>query len=158
MAPTVQTFMNPRLVYLREGDRVQVALRPLLELGITAVPILDEDHKPVGIISLRDLVDKSGGRPQMRDDVRSILATASIDEAARLIVDANLHHLVVVDEAGLAVGMISTLDVLRALIGREPQHPKSIERVRAQGSEAPPAVGTIDPGSSSGDGGGTKGG
>lgn len=158
MPPTVQTFMNPRLVYLREGDRVQVALRPLLELGITAVPILDEDHKPVGIISLRDLVDKSGGRPRIRDDVRSILATASIDEAARLIVDASLHHLVVVDEAGLAVGMISTLDVLRALIGREPRHPKSIERVRAQGSEAPPPGGMLDTGPGSGDEGGTKGG
>jgi CBS domain-containing protein len=140
MAPTVQTFMNPRLVYLRDGDRLQVALRPLLDLGITAIPVLDEDHRPVGIVSLRDLVDKRGGPPHMREDVRTILATASIHDAANMMIDVNLHHLIVVDDAGLAVGMLSGLDVLRALVGMEPKHPKSIERVRAQGSEAPPAV------------------
>ena len=99
MAPTVQTYMIPRLVYLREGDRLQVALRPLLDLGITAVPVLDEDHKPVGIISLRDLVDKRGGPPHMREDVRTVLVTASIQDAGKMLVDASLHHLVVVDAA-----------------------------------------------------------
>ena len=151
MAPTVQTYMNPRLVYLREGDRLQVALRPLLDLGITAVPVLDEDHKPVGIISLRDLVDKRGGPPHMREDVRTVLVTASIQDAGKMLVDASLHHLVVVDEAGLAVGMLSALDVVRALVGAEPKHPTSIERVRAQGDG-----GTMDSGTSSGVGGGTK--
>ena len=135
MAPSVQTFMNPRLVYLREGDRPQVALRPLLDLGITAVPVLDDDHKPVGIVSLRDLVDKRGGPPHMREDVRTILSTATIDDAAKKLVDASLHHLIVVDAQGLAVGMLSALDVLRALTGAEPNHPKAIERVRAQGAE-----------------------
>jgi len=148
MAPTVQTYMNPRLVYLREGDRLQVALRPLLDLGITAVPILDEDHKPVGIISLRDLVDKRGGPPHMKEDVRTIVATASIDAAAKMLVAVNLHHLIVVDDDGLAVGMLSALDILRALVGAEPKHPTAIERVRAQGSEG---GGTTDEG-------GTKGG
>jgi CBS domain-containing protein len=155
MAPTVQTFMNPRLVYLREGDRLQVALRPLLDLGITAVPILDDDHKPVGIISLRDLVDKRGGPPHMKEDIRTIVATASIDDAAKMLVDTNLHHLIVIDDAGLAVGMLSALDVIRALVGAEPKHPTSIERVRAQGSEG---GGAMDAGSGSGDAGGTKGG
>ena len=42
--PLVGDYMNPRLVYLREGDRPEVALRPMLDFGIHAVPILDDDR------------------------------------------------------------------------------------------------------------------
>ena len=104
---------------------------------------------------IRDLVDKRGGPPHMKEDIRTIVATASIDDAAKLLVDANLHHLIVIDDDGLAVGMLSALDVIRGLVGAEPKHPTSIERVRAQGSEG---GGTVDEGSGSGDSGGTKGG
>ncbi len=122
---TVGEYMNPRLVYLREGDRPEVALRPMLDFGIHAIPVLDEDHRPVGMITMRDLVGPRG--EWVKKVPRTVRADELIDEAARVMVAENLHHLVVVDEQGHAVGNLSTLDVVRGLVAASPSHPVSIK-------------------------------
>jgi len=45
------------------------------------------------------------------------------------MVDANIHHLVVVDDKGHAVGMLSALDIIRASIGAKPKHPSQLEKI-----------------------------
>jgi len=122
--PTVGDYMNPRLVYLREGDRPEVALRPMLDFGIHAVPILDDDHRPVGMVTLGDLIDRDGDLPKR--EPMTIREDASVDEAARLMTSDDIHHLVVVDEHGHAIGNLSTLDVVRGLIAATPRHPEAI--------------------------------
>ena len=128
MAPTVRDFMSRQLVYLREGDRVEIAKHPILDFGISAVPVLDDGHKPVGMVSLRDLADDrelGGGR--VRSPAISIAANATLLVAAHVLAEANIHHLVVVDSEDKAVGMISALDVVRGLVGLELRHPRAIE-------------------------------
>lgn len=127
MTDTVRDFMNSKLVYLQEGDRAELALQPILEFGITAVPVLDEDHRPVGVVSLRDLVDPKRRGARVTVPVESIGRDTSIAEAARAMTDAEVHHLVVVDEDGRAVGMLSTLDLLRAFLGVVAKHPRATE-------------------------------
>jgi CBS domain-containing protein len=127
---TVGDYMNRHLVYLRGGDRIELARKPMLELGLTAVPILDEEHRPVGVVTLGDL-SKPGARAKEGGYVHTVLATASVAEAARRLVADDVHHLVVVDAQGAAVGMLSSSDVVRALIGAPPKHPPSIERLIA---------------------------
>lgn len=53
----------------------------------------------------------------------SVGRDASIADAASALDEANLHHLVVVDGDGKAVGMLSSLDVVRALSGKPVRHP-----------------------------------
>jgi CBS domain-containing protein len=55
MPSTVADIMNPKLLYIREGDRRSMARGQILRFGVTAVPVLDDGHRPVGIVSLRDL-------------------------------------------------------------------------------------------------------
>lgn len=117
----VADIMNPKLLYIREGDRLTMARSKIIEFGVTAVPILDEDHKPVGVVSLRDLdqlghVEPSSAVQVVRDD-------ATLEEGARVLADSGMHHLVVVDEVGVAVGMVSAIDFVRAFIGRATTHP-----------------------------------
>src|SRR5262245_31322457 len=59
---TVANIMNPKLLYIREGDRLALARAQILKFGVTAVPVLDEAHRPVGLVSLRDL---QGEDPQL---------------------------------------------------------------------------------------------
>jgi CBS-domain-containing membrane protein len=127
MSATVRDCMNPQLVYVREGDRADLALQPILDFGITAVPVLDEDHRPVGTVSLRDLVN-----PKRRGEwVTAPAATVAIDAplavAARTLADDEAHQVVVVDADGRAAGMLSALDVVRALLGLAAKHPKAID-------------------------------
>jgi CBS domain-containing protein len=127
MAPQrVRDIMNPTVVYLREGSRAAIALKPILEFGITAVPVLDEDERPVGIVSLRDLMKAPNERPEVSRQVFSVHDDANVDTAAKVLAESGVHHLVVIDGHGCAVGMLSALDVLRAISGLPPKHPKAI--------------------------------
>jgi CBS domain-containing protein len=123
--------MNPKLVYLSEGNRAEIAVRPILDFGITAVPVLDDDHRPVGIASLRDLVDPKREGARVTERVETIGADMSIPAAAREMIEAGVHHIVVVDEDGRAAGMLSALDVIRALLEVDAKHPKAIEKFYA---------------------------
>lgn len=122
----VAHYMNPQLVYLQDGQRADIALRPILDFGITAVPVLDEEHRPIGMISLRDLVDAKNNAPHLSESIVTISSGCSVEEAACRMAEDNLHHLVVVGADGRALGMLSSLDVVRALIGMEPKHPRAI--------------------------------
>ena len=127
MNTTVRDIMNPKLVYLHAGDRPELARTPILDLGITAVPVLDDDHKPLGVVSLRDLADPRRKEALVTTPAEKIAVDASVHSAALALTDADVHHLVVVDVDGRAVGMISALDVLRAMLGLAVKHPKTIE-------------------------------
>lgn len=128
MSKTVADIMNPKLLYIRDGDRVALARRHIIDFGITAVPVLDETHRPVGVVSLRDLAGDEGDRFQPTGEVATVRASASIDEGAKKLAESDYHHLVVVDEKGVAVGMVSSLDFVRALVGLPPRHPEKFER------------------------------
>jgi CBS-domain-containing membrane protein len=127
MALTVADIMNRKLLYIRAGDRRSLARGKILEFGVTAVPVLDEEHKPVGIVSLRDLA-RSDEHPFQDGPVRVVRDSASIDEGARAISQYGMHHLVVVDREGVAVGMVSAIDFVRALVGLPVAHPQAFDR------------------------------
>jgi CBS-domain-containing membrane protein len=128
MSKTVADIMNPKLLYIRDGDRVALARRHIIEFGITAIPVLDETHRPVGVVSLRDLARDDGDRFQPSGKVETVKATAVLEEGAKQLAESEYHHLVVVDDKGVAVGMVSSLDFVRALVGLPPRHPDKFQR------------------------------
>jgi CBS domain-containing protein len=126
MKMLVKEVMNPNLLYISEGERLDLTRNPMLEFGVTAVPILDEDHRPVGVVSLRNLM--AGATAKASTPAWSISETASVQDAARVMAEASFHHLVVVNARGAAVGMVSALDVLRALAELPAKHPQAFAR------------------------------
>jgi CBS domain-containing protein len=126
MAKIVQEIMNRELFSLRPGENEDAALQYILALDITAAPVVDEAGVPRGVVSLRDLVTASENTPVeqlMSAPAVSIPQQASIEQAARVMSEHFVHHLVVVDEHGHARGMVSTLDVIRGLLGLPAAHP-----------------------------------
>jgi CBS domain-containing protein len=125
MARIVREIMNRELVATRVGEQPELLRDMILALGITALPVLDDDRRPIAVVSLRDLVDaKRGGSPYSTPAI-VVRETASIDDAARRLADADVHHLVAVDNEGRAVGVVSAIDVVRGLIGLPARHPAS---------------------------------
>lgn len=124
---TVRDIMNSKLLYLRDGDRCSLARRHILDFGVTAVPVLDETHRPVGIVSLRDL-ERDGDDTTPTGNVVSVKDTDEVTVAARKLAETDLHHLVVVDDKGVAVGMVSAVDFVRALLGMPARHPAAFEK------------------------------
>jgi CBS-domain-containing membrane protein len=128
MTTTVADIMNPKLLYIEEGQRLSLARAQILKFGVTAVPVLDAAHRPVGEVSLRELAEEDGHVTASAAPVRTVLSTALLAEGARVIAEYGVHHLVVVNEHGVSVGMVSALDFVRALVGYPVQHPAAFER------------------------------
>jgi CBS-domain-containing membrane protein len=126
MARTVAEIMNPKLLYILEGDRLSMARTQILKFGVTAVPVLDEAHRPTGVVSLRDLArDDEHVTPST--PVLTVQSRASVEEGARLLAEYGVHHLVVIDAKGTAVGMVSAVDFVRALVGAPISHPPAFD-------------------------------
>ena len=127
MTRTVAEIMNPKLLFIQEGDRLSLARAQILKFGVTAVPVLDEAHRPVGVVSLRDLA-REDHVVEATSPVKTVKGGATLAEAANTMVALDVHHLVVVDDAGVAVGMVSALDFVRAFVGAPAHHPPAFER------------------------------
>lgn len=135
MAQTAREIMNPELFQVRPTDSVRTALDGILGLGVTGGAVLDENKKPVGVVSLRDLVgDRKGEtiKERMTSPAVVILEDATIAAAAHLIGETGYRRLVVVDGKGRAVGMVSAIDVIRGLVGLPAGHPASFPHLDAK--------------------------
>jgi CBS domain-containing protein len=129
---TVREIMNRELFSVRPSDTVESARNGILALGITAAPVLDDALRPVGIVSLRDLADEPKTdlvTARMSTPVVAAVVDDAVEAVAQELAAAKLRHLVVVDEAGRAVGMVSAGDLLRSLLGLPPSHPATFPSI-----------------------------
>ncbi len=112
--------MTPQLFSLCPDDAAAEALDYLQMLNIHAAPVVDEaSHEPLGVISISDLTGELGPhqvQDLMSTPARVTILSAAVHEAAQQIAETGLHHLVVVDDGGSAVGFLSVVDVVRALL------------------------------------------
>jgi CBS domain-containing protein len=130
----VSDVMNRELFPLEPDDLVDEAARYLAALGITGAPVLDADGAPMGVLSLPDCV--GGGTALvvecMTTPAITIRDNAPLHAAARLIGETDHHRLVAVDANGRAVGVVSSIDVIRGLLGMPAHHPPQFPHYDAQ--------------------------
>jgi CBS domain-containing protein len=98
--------------------------RILWEQDCGIVPVIDAEHRLVGVITDRDICMAVATRRQLAADIRvrdvmSILVRTchpedSVREALRIIRDAGVRRLPVVDEDDVLVGVLSVNDAIRA--------------------------------------------
>lgn len=131
MARFVREIMNPELFALNPDVGTEDALRAILELGITAAPVLDEDRRPVGVTSLRDLL-RHDESPRISMPALCVSANETVENAARILGESGKHHLVVVAGDGRAIGMVSSLDLLRAVLGMPTAFPGTFPHYDAE--------------------------
>jgi CBS domain-containing protein len=126
MAKTVQEIMNRELFSLRPDEGCEDALGFILALGISGAPVVDGAGKPIGVVSFRDLLRHAGGddvASRMTSPALTVSEGAAIEAAARLVGERGVHRIVVVDDTGRAVGIVSSVDLVRGLLGMPPSHP-----------------------------------
>jgi CBS domain-containing protein len=128
MALTVSEIMNREVFSVGPAESVNATREAILALGITGVPVVDEEGKPLGLVSLRDLVGERAGATageRMTRPPATVPAEARLGEAARRLAGTRYHRLIVVDEKGRVVGMVSAVDIIRGLLGLPAPHPAS---------------------------------
>jgi Mg2+ transporter MgtE len=83
------------------------------------VYVTDEDHKLVGVISLRDLIvakPETPVREVMMDEPVAVNVNADQDEVAEVVAHYNLLAVPVVDDSGMLMGIVTVDDALDTVI------------------------------------------
>lgn len=119
--------------------------RLLAENDVTALPVVDEGDRPLGVVSEADLIRRQAGRPdtrgllsaltparEQRPDTRASTAgdlmhspavTArpewNVVETARVMERHGIKRLPVVNDAGRLVGLVSRSDLLRVFLRQD---------------------------------------
>jgi CBS domain-containing protein len=128
MAKYLGEIMNHGLFSVAPDDSMRDVRTHFRTLGIAGAPVLDERARPIGFVSLSDMVEVAGDvrvDSVMSSPADPIDRMATIEEAATKMAERNRHHLVVVDDEGRAVGYVGSLDIVRGLIGAPVPHPEA---------------------------------
>src|SRR6188474_1060659 len=116
-------LMSPEVASLRAGITAGEALDRLRRIGrgaetIYALPVTDDQRRLVGALGLRDLVLADPNTPVgdlMDTDVYSARVDADQEEVARLIREADLLALPIVDTEDRLVGIVTVDDAMEVL-------------------------------------------
>ena len=111
---------------------IEEAARLLHANSISGLPVVDASGALVGVISQTDIVgvlDSPVGRlvrtrpsgfrvgELMTSPALSVPMTASVRDAARMMVDFHVHRVVATDEAGHPIGVLSAIDLVTLYLG-----------------------------------------
>ena len=125
---TVSDLMRKKLVTIEESASVQEAANKMKHKNVSSLVVVDENGKPQGLITERDLVrkvciqDASTSKIINREIMSSPLITiepkSSPTEAVDIMLQNNVRHLLVIDSesSGLnkPLGIITPLDFSRS--------------------------------------------
>ncbi|WP_371800006.1 CBS domain-containing protein [Streptomyces sp. NBC_01707] len=119
-------MMTPTVVSVQRGTTLKEITRLLDEFGITAVPVVDEHDRPVGVVSEADLLRSrsSRGRANAAVDLMNRPAITAAPEwnvvrAARVMEKHKIKRLPVVDGEGRLIGVLSRGDLLQLFLRRD---------------------------------------
>jgi CBS-domain-containing membrane protein len=140
---TAGDLLNGEVVVLRSAATMHQAAHKFSECSIGLAPVVDDAGHCIGVLSARDFVtyeiDRTGeetppdGKPCNKaargdflpwNSVRKFMSTAVQTTAfdtpllrlSEIMLAEHIHHLVVLDERSAPIGIVSTLDVLSALV------------------------------------------
>ena len=128
---TVAQLMEPNVRTVSPELRISSLEEFLLGEEIGGAPVVDEDGKLRGIVSKTDIVrhlteDLNLGALESEDDVSvgeimtehvvTVTADDKVADVARTMVESRVHRVVVTDEEGNIRGILTTLDILKAMI------------------------------------------
>lgn len=133
MPSKVTSYMTQKVISVKPDLGVRAAFFLMKEHSIRHLPVVDDDNKLIGIVSDRELrrpnwVDEAVdiAHPYYLDDelnvgdvmVRNVHVIHTYDtlrKAVKVLLENNIGAAPVLDKPGELVGMLSAVDLLRAL-------------------------------------------
>jgi CBS domain-containing protein len=124
-AMTLKNIFTPIVVAAVPDDSLAEVARGMLKHNVGTMVIVDDDRRPVGMVTDRDLVmalavrelsPKTQVRKVMSPHVLAVVEDMSIDATTRSMKEHNVRRLPVVDKENRVVGIVTLDDLLRYLV------------------------------------------
>ena len=125
----VVDVMSKKVVWVSPNHRMVDVAGTLRKFEMSSAPVVDESGRVIGVISASDFLRRdasAGGGTAAKDDdaVRSFMSTeirtvgshATLLQAGKIMCLHHVHRLPVVDENGRVLGVVSTMDIVAALM------------------------------------------
>ena len=121
----VRDIYHKGVILCRPDSPLQEVVRVMADTEVHAVMVTErEGEPPVGVVSHTDVIAHYGenlsaiqARDVMTPNVIRISENATVGEAARKLLESNIHRLLVVNEGGSPLGILSTTDIIREIRG-----------------------------------------
>ena len=125
MERKVRDIYHKGVILCRPETLLQEVVRVMADTGVHAVMVAEREGEcPVGVISHTDVIAHYGedlttirASDVMTKQVVSISEEISVAEAAKTLLESRIHRLLVTDEDGKPVGILSTTDIVREMRG-----------------------------------------
>ena len=121
----VRDIYHKGVILCKPDTPLQEVVRVMADTGVHAVMVAEsEGQPPVGVVSHTDAIAHYGEdltiiqtRDVMTTGVVGISDSATVGEAAKRLLESNIHRLLVVSEDGTPLGILSTTDIIREMRG-----------------------------------------
>jgi CBS domain-containing protein len=120
-------IMKSEVESFRETDSIMEIARRMREVNIGFAPITDRDGRPLGTITDRDMAirvcaeDRRASRTAasevMSHEAVTCRASEDVDRAEEIMSEHHKSRLMIVDEAGRLVGVLSLSDIFAEAAG-----------------------------------------
>jgi CBS-domain-containing membrane protein len=126
LALTASDLMTREVVAIPVKTSMRAAAQTLAQARVNGAPVINGEGRCVGVVSASDFfrgavqenleIDPTDkvGEHMTADPVTANTATP-IRELARMMLDADIHRVIVVDEQERPIGVVSSTDVLAAM-------------------------------------------
>lgn len=120
MNATISDLMVSQVLMATPSQTVQHVREIMRKNNIHALPVVDPEKKPVGIVSSTDLLNGAADDAPISSIMHKKVYTAPQHSgphlAARMMRNHHIHHIVVTDDHKV-VGMLSSYDLLKLVEG-----------------------------------------
>jgi len=121
----ISDLMTTALVTVKASETITSAHAEMQVGVIRHLPVVDDRGRLVGVLSDRDILHAHNGRKKIAEvmtrDVVTVRPDAPAVAAASIMLDQKISSVLVVDEEGTLVGMVTQTDYLdlarRSLLG-----------------------------------------
>ena len=124
MLENINSIINQNLITVSLNDTTEAVEKIMASNNLSCVPVINEQGNCFGVISAPDLVQFHQARKNpiaerawemCTHKIVEVTSDISIKRAAQLMLEHNIHHLVVIED-GSVKGIVSSLDIIRGCL------------------------------------------
>lgn len=114
-----EQYMSTPVVFTQPNVKINYLKEMFTRKQINAVPVMKENGEITGIITSSDIVSIHDETlcvaDVMSSKVHVCAKNSRIQDAGKIMLKHNIHHLIVMED-GNVIGMLSSMDIIKALI------------------------------------------